>query len=991
MPRREILTATERLQLLAFPEDVGELIRLLAFTKADLAFVRQHRGDHNRLGIAVLMSYLRYPGRILGENERPHELVLNLVAEQIEIPTAAWESYAGRDETRREHLIELFPLLGLEQFATKHYRALSTWLEPTALQTTRGILLAQAVVEELRRRLIVLPPLPVIERLCAETSTRAQRRIFTILTGNLSAEQRAQLDGLLEMRKGSPYSTLAWLRLPPGAPTARSVLAHIERLRAIRALGLPSETSRRLHQNRLLQLAREAAQTAVYQLKEYEPERRHGTLVALMIETAATLTDETLDLHDRLIGSFFTKSKNKYERAFAEQGKAINDKVRLYAKVGAALVAARQQGRDPFAAIEAIVSWEAFSASVSEAEKLARNEDFDALSLITEYYPQLRRCAPILLETFEFRPAPVAHVLIDAVEFLRAMNRDGVRKIPPDAPVGFIRKKWGSYVFGSEGIDRRFYELCAMAELKNALRSGDVSVSGSRQFQDFEDYLIPRPDFKQKMAQNSLRVAVPTSSAAYLEERLPLLRQALDQTDALAGSGQLPDVELSSAGLKISPLENSVPKEADALRDALYGMLPHVKVTDLLMEVDGWTGFTRHFVHLKTDEPAKDPSLLLTAILADATNLGLGKMAESCPGTSLAKLSWLVAWHIRYDTYSKALAKIVNHQHRVPFAAHWGEGTTSSSDGQRYRVGGHGEASGQINLKYGNDPGVTFYTHISDQYAPFHTKVISAAVRDATHVLDGLLYHESDLRIEEHYTDTAGFTDHVFALCHLLGFRFAPRIRDLADKRLYIPGKASQWPTLSPLIGGSINTKLVEQQLEEVLRLAASIQQGTVTASLILRKLGSYPRQNSLALALREIGRMERTLFMLEWLRDPVLRRRVTAGLNKGEAHNALARAVCFNRLGEIRDRSFENQRHRASGLNLLVAAITLWNTVYLERAAEIMAKSHAFDPALLQHVSPLGWEHVNLTGDYTWHTNKRVAKGGFRPLRIPRTSFAKP
>jgi Tn3 transposase DDE domain len=136
---------------------------------------------------------------------------------------------------------------------------------------------------------------------------------------------------------------------------------------------------------------------------------------------------------------------------------------------------------------------------------------------------------------------------------------------------------------------------------------------------------------------------------------------------------------------------------------------------------------------------------------------------------------------------------------------------------------------------------------------------------------------------------------------------------------------------------------------------------------------------------------MERTLFMLEWLGDPALRRRVTAGLNKGEAHNALARAVCFNRLGEIRDRSFENQHHRASGLNLLVAAITLWNTVYLERAAEIMAKSHAFDPALLQHVSPLGWEHVNLTGDYTWHTNKRVAKGGFRLLRIPRTGFAKP
>jgi TnpA family transposase len=127
----------------------------------------------------------------------------------------------------------------------------------------------------------------------------------------------------------------------------------------------------------------------------------------------------------------------------------------------------------------------------------------------------------------------------------------------------------------------------------------------------------------------------------------------------------------------------------------------------------------------------------------------------------------------------------------------WGPGVTASSDGQRFRAGGTGEQGGQINLRYGTEPGVLFYTHISDRFAPFHTKVINANVRDATHVLDGLLYHESDLRIEEHYTDTAGFTDHVFAMMSLLGFRFAPRIRDLADKRLYVPGKDQRFPSLA--------------------------------------------------------------------------------------------------------------------------------------------------------------------------------------------------
>ena len=156
-----------------------------------------------------------------------------------------------------------------------------------------------------------------------------------------------------------------------------------------------------------------------------------------------------------------------------------------------------------------------------------------------------------------------------------------------------------------------------------------------------------------------------------------------------------------------------------------------------------------------------------------------------------------------------------------------------------------------------------------------------------------------------------------------------------------------------------------------------------MTASLMLRKLGSYPRQNGLAVALRELGRIERTLFILDWLQSVELRRRVHAGLNKGEARNALARAVFFNRLGEIRDRGFEQQRYRASGLNLLTAAIVLWNTVYLERATNVLrGHGNGVDDELLQFLSPLGWEHINLTGDYFWRRSVKVGAGKFRALR---------
>lgn len=134
---------------------------------------------------------------------------------------------------------------------------------------------------------------------------------------------------------------------------------------------------------------------------------------------------------------------------------------------------------------------------------------------------------------------------------------------------------------------------------------------------------------------------------------------------------------------------------------------------------------------------------------------------------------------------------------------------------------------------------------------------------------------------------------------HLFGFRFAPRIKDLSDKKIYLSLGDHYFSVLSEHIGGTINFKKISQNWDDILRLATSIKKGTVKASLIIRKIGSYPRQNGLAAALSEFGKIERSLFMLDWYIDLVLRRRVTIGLNKGEARNALVRALFFNRLGE--------------------------------------------------------------------------------------------
>lgn len=716
MPRRSILSAAERDSLLAMPDAKDELIRHYTFNETDLSIIRQHRGPAKRLGFAVQLCYMRHPGIMLGVNDEPSTPLLHIVAAQLKVPVDIWAEYGRRAETRREHLLELQSVFGFQPFTTQHYRPSVHSLDDLAWQTDKGIVLATTLIEGLRHKRILLPSMLVLERICAEATTHANRRIYAALTDSLSAVHRKGLDDLLKRREDSKTTSLAWLRQSPAKPNSRYMLEHIERLKVLQALDLPIGIEKQVHQNRLLKIAREGGQMTPADLAKFEAKRRYATLVTLAIEGMATVTDEIIDLHDRIIGKLFNAAKNKHQQQFQDSGKAINDKIRLYGRIGQALMEAKESGEDPFAAIESVISWEAFIASVSEAQKLAQPASFDFLHRIGDSYATLRRYAPEFLAILKLQAAPAAKGVLDAIDVLRGMNADNARKVPADAPTEFIKKRWEKLVLTDDGIDRRYYELCALSELKNALRSGDVWVQGSRQFKDFDEYLVPVEKFVTMKIASELPLDVATDCDKYLHDRLSLLEQQLETVNRLATANDLPDVVITAeSGLKVTPLDAAVPDAAQALIDQAAMLLPHVKITELLLEVDEWTGFT----------------------------------------------------------------------------------------------------------------------------------------------------------------DTAGFTDHVFGLMHLLGFHFAPRIRDLGDTKLYTTKGDPGYDALKPMIGGTLNIKHVRAHWDEILRLATSIKQGTVTASLMLRKLGSYPRQNGLAVALRELGRIERTLFILDWLQSVELRRRV--------------------------------------------------------------------------------------------------------------------
>ena len=682
MPRRQILSSEEQERLLVIPDDEIILTRMCFLNEPDIALINKHRRPANRLGFAVLLCYLRGPGFIPDKSSAPHNGVVSRVASRLKLQPDLWPEYASREQTRWEHLTELYRYLELSPFSRSMQKDCIRHLHPYAMRTDKGFMLAEEMLSWLHNNNVIFPSVEVIERTLAEVVTLANRSVFSTLTAQLEKQHKSALDSLL-ISEGEQPSRLAWLLQPPGKINGKNVLQHIDRLNSIAALGLPDGIALSVHQNRLLKLAREGRKMSSRDLAKFTDVRRYATLVCIITEARATLTDEVIDLHERILGSLFSRAKRTQAERLQQTGKLIQSKLKQYVTVGQALLNARESGEDPWTAIEDVLPWQEFINSVEETRFLSRKGNFDALHLITEKYSTLRKYAPRMLSALQFMATPAAQALSDALDTITEMYRKQLRKVPPSAPTGFIPESWRKLVLTPSGIDRKYYEFCVLNELKGALRSGDIWVKGSRRYKNFDDYLIPTAEFEKSRHNDQLQLAVQTDSQAYLQARMTLLASRLEEVNAMALAGDLPDVDISDKGVKITPLENSVPSGVSPFADLVYGMLPHPKITEILEEVDSWTGFTRHFAHLKNNNVRpKDGRLLLTTILADGINLGLTKMAESCPGATRSSLEGIQTWYIRDETYSAALAELVNAQKERPLAAFWGDGTTSSSDGQ---------------------------------------------------------------------------------------------------------------------------------------------------------------------------------------------------------------------------------------------------------------------------------------------------------------------
>ncbi len=950
-----------------------DLVRLAQFTPDDLARIGECRQEHTRLGFAYQLAFVRLHHRFPAQ--QPLEIddeIVTYVSVQLDIPASLMAAYQEQRRTVVNHQQELRIYLGVRRFGEAELGVLETYLfdEACRLEQT-GPLLNQAK-RFLNEQSILYPSDEVLRRLVVKQRQAARDHIYERIVNSLIQETVEKLDDLLET-KDAYFTPLHTLKQPPGRPSPAAILRLTNKLELIRGAGVLQVDLSWLNNNYQRSLARYVHHRSAGRLKQLNSNRRYAFLVCFLHQLYADTIDFLIEMHDKLMTGVYSRAENNIAKEMKRRRQAIDRSLATFRTVGTLILDDSIEDSHLRPLLFQQIDKDALSKQVSEVDTWLTDKHSHVFHQVTQRYSYLRQFAPALLEAVELQSdSEVESSVIKAVALLREMNQGGKRKLPEDAPLGFIPEKVRALVEKDGVISKRDWECALLTAIRDEIRSGNVAAQSSKRFGRFDNFFISDERWTVQRDTFFQRAGLPVKPEDVPAHLTARLNEAYDTFLA-----SLPDNAYATVDEKgwvlstdsAEKLDKETKKRLDTLENWLSDNLRQIKLPELLIEVDNELHFTHPFLPSVYQEEREPESVchILATIMAYGCNIGPFTMARLTEGVTYHQIKRIADWQLSEESQRQALAQLVNAISSLDVTRHWGEGKTSSSDGQRFRY--KQKVLQQTWSPRFQDYALEFYSFVADNYAPFYSIPIECTDRDAAYVLDGLLYNESDLALEEHFTDTHGYTEINFAAFAMLGRRFSPRIRGIQKQRIYRIDLEKDYGALMSLVKPGdrvIHLDWVTNQWDRMGQFYASLESGHTTASTGLKRLVGYTGKNHFYRANRELGRVFKTEHILRVMSDPLARQQIRRGLLKSEEMHALARQVAYGKQGKISARDLQAQLNTCNCLTIIMACIIYWQTKEISRVIqECDPEAANIDLSLLEHISPIGWENIILYGEY--------------------------
>jgi TnpA family transposase len=977
-----------------YPDKLTEeqLHRYFHLDDKDKELITNCRRNYNKLGYALQLSTVRFLGMFLPNPiDAPIE-VKRFLAKQLNISRVSdLPLYLQRKATKLSHIKNIKEFFEYSDFEKCRFQLTRYLYSQSWFGNERPSILFERSTMWLINRKILLPGVTTLVVLISRIRDRVAKRLWQQLAALVNPEQKEQLENLLIIENGKRRSKLDELKNGPTNISSIGLTKALLRYQFIRNLGTRKINFSNIPKAKINHLARYVTATSATSIARMPEEKRIAALLSFAYIYETKSLDDAFDLLDVLITEITAKAtrlrQKKRMRSMGDLDNAalnLSNFVELFIKHEASVNLTN--------IIYQSIPKDFIIKSIATIKEIARPNNNLYYEELVEQYRTVRRFLPMLLNTAEFKATMAGTPMLETLEFLASVENKRNSSFN-NAPLNIVNSGWQNIVINPESdqIERHGYNLCAMANLQTNLRSRDIFVENSDRWCDPRAKLLKGSDWDKykNPVYNSLNLSTDFNEA-FDKLSVKLNNTYQEVINRLANNNAVLIVkdQNNKSRIKLSRLEKiEEPDSLKKLKDQIALLIPNVDLPELLLEVNRLTKFTEEFTHISDTQSRVSgiETSLCAVLMADACNIGMESVIKkNVPQLTRSRLSWVQQNYIRAETLAKANACIVDYHTKLPLALKFGTGDVASADGLRFTSAIRTVNSGTNRKYYGSKRGLTYYNFTSDQNAGFHGIVIPGTLRDSLYLLDGIQDQQTSLDPKEIITDTAGASEVVFALFWLLGYQFSPRLSDIGSTRFWRINNNADYGKLNDIAKHKINEALIKKYWEDILRIAVSLKLGHVSASELIRSLFRKNRPSGLARALMNLGRIIKTLYLLNYIDNEDYRRHILIQLNKGESRHSLARTIYYGRRGEIYQKYREGQEDQLTALGLVTNAIIVWNTIYIQSALDYLrSQGEIINEEDESKLSPLTQGHINFLGHFSFLLSEIVESGFLRPLSL--------
>ncbi|MGH0945176.1 Tn3 family transposase [Bacillus mycoides] len=552
------------------------------------------------------------------------------------------------------------------------------------------------------------------------------------------------------------------------------------------------------------------------------------------------------------------------------------------------------------------------------------------------------------------------------------------RKMTPLLDLSWIPADWWKWLSPKrkkesipEEVNRRHLEVCIFSQIMWDLKSGDLYIEGSEKYADYRKQLVSWEEFEMHKPVFCEQVNQPSSGTEFVNKMQQTLHMAAQDTNKAFPNNE--QVRLEKGEVIIRKLKKKVyPSKLKELESFIYKKIEHINVLDMLADTEHWLNWTRFFGPVSGYDKKIENAVerYLTTVFCYGCNLGSKQTACSLGNIDRQQIAWINQRHITIEDLDNANKYIINAYNQFDLPKYWGDGTSASADGTKWDLYEQNLLS-ENHIRYGGYGGIGYY-HVSDTYIALFSNFIPCGVWEGIHILDIFQNEKVDIQPETLHADTQGQSTTVFGLSALLGIQLMPRIRNWKDLKLFRPSKEHTYEHIDELFSGEIDWDIIEAHYPDMLRVVMSIKEGKITPSTILNKLGTYSKKNKLYQAFRELGRIIRTIFLLQYMTDEGLRSTIHSATNKSEAFNGFTKWLFFGGDGIIAENDREKQRKIIKYNHLIANCLIFYNVFALSRIIhDYMQVGNENEGELISYLSPYVTTHVNRFGKYRIDRNR--------------------